>query len=124
MLLDLCDSQITYRSRYLAGAFRDPVLDLLLLDPENPRSLVYQLQTVQDHIEALPRLGEHQLPEQPQREARAMLAPFLSLTVDALDANLLEETEARLLALSEAITARYFLQYEKSDQSDADNLLA
>ena len=124
VLLDLCDSQITYRSRYLAGAFRDPVLDLLLLDPENPRSLVYQLQTVQDHIEALPRLGERQLPEQPQREARAMLAPFLSLTVDALDANLLEETEARLLALSEAITARYFLQYEKSDQSDADNLLA
>ena len=124
VLLDLCDSQITYRSRYLAGAHRDPVLDLLLLDPDNPRSLIFQLQTAHDHIEALPRLGEHQMPEPPQQEARAMLAHLLSLTADALDQSMLQEIEARLLALSEAITARYFLQYEKSDQSGPDSLLA
>jgi uncharacterized alpha-E superfamily protein len=38
VLLDLSDSQITYRARYLTGPRRNPVLDLLLLDPDNPRS--------------------------------------------------------------------------------------
>lgn len=124
VLLDLCDSQITYRSRYLAGALRDPVLDLVLLDPDNPRSLVFQLETLDRHVAALPTLSEDQLPEQPLREVRAVLAPFLSLTIDAVDDALLQDTEARLLSLSEAISARYFLQYEKSESPERDNLLA
>jgi len=124
VLLDLCDSQITYRSRYLAGAYRNPVLDLILLDSDNPRSLVFQLQAITGHIEALPRLGENAMPEQPEREARAILSPFVSQTIDSLEQGLLQTTDARLLALSEAITARYFLQYEKSKHLVRDSLLA
>ncbi|MCB2059435.1 MAG: circularly permuted type 2 ATP-grasp protein [Novosphingobium sp.] len=124
VLLDLCDSQITYRSRYIAGAMRDPVLDLVLLDPDNPRSLVFQLNALNRQIAELPALTEDQLPELPLREARAVVAPFMSLTIDALDNDLLQDTEARLLSLSEAISARYFLQYEKSEAPARDNLLA
>ncbi len=124
VLLDLCDSQITYRARYLTAPMRDPVLDLLLLDPDNPRSLAFQLQTINDHIDALPRLGEGQMPEQPQREARALLAPLLSLTIAEVDEALLQDIETRLLSLSEAITTRFFLQYEKTQTADRDNLLA
>jgi uncharacterized circularly permuted ATP-grasp superfamily protein/uncharacterized alpha-E superfamily protein len=124
VLLDLCDSQITYRSRYLAGATRDPVLDLVLLDPDNPRSLVFQLSTLNHHIAALPTLAEDQLPEQPLREARAVLAPLMSMTIDAVDDGLLQDTETRLLSLSEALSARYFLQYEKSESPVRDRLLA
>ena len=72
----------------------------------------------------MPTLSEDQLPEQPLREVRAVLAPFLSLTIDAVDDALLQDTEARLLSLSEAISARYFLQYEKSESPERDNLLA
>jgi uncharacterized alpha-E superfamily protein len=122
-LLDLCDSQITYRSRYLSVPLRDPVLDLLLLDAENPRSLVFQLQTLAAHVTALPALGEDNLPEAPLRETRAALAPFLSLTIDAVDDSLLGETERRLLTLSEAISARYFLQFERSEPVVRSNLL-
>ncbi|RQW45187.1 circularly permuted type 2 ATP-grasp protein [Novosphingobium sp. LASN5T] len=122
-LLDLCDSQITYRSRYLSVPLRDPVLDLLLLDAENPRSLVFQLQTLAAHVTALPALGEDNLPEAPLRETRAALAPFLSLTIDAVDDRLLGETERRLLTLSEAISARYFLQFERSEPVVRSNLL-
>ncbi len=124
VLLDLCDSQITYRARYLTAPMRDPVLDLLLLDPDNPRSLAFQLQTINDHIDALPRLGEGQMPEPPQREARALLAPLLSLTIAEVDEALLQDIETRLLSLSEAITTRFFLQYEKTQTADRDNLLA
>ena len=43
VLLELADSQITYRLRYVMVAARAPVIDLVALDPNNPRSLVYQL---------------------------------------------------------------------------------
>jgi uncharacterized circularly permuted ATP-grasp superfamily protein/uncharacterized alpha-E superfamily protein len=124
VLLDLCDSQITYRSRYLAAPMRAPVFDLLLLDPDNPRSLIHQVQAIAGHIAALPPLNEDQMPEQPLREARALLAPLQSLTVEAIDEKLLRETEARLLALSDAVSARYFLQFEKAEAKARDNLLA
>ena len=43
-LLELGDSIITYRSRYMAQPEWLPALDLLLLDSSNPRSVVYQLE--------------------------------------------------------------------------------
>ena len=40
VLLELADSQITYRLRYVMVAARAPVIDLVALDPANPRSVV------------------------------------------------------------------------------------
>lgn len=42
-LLEMADSRITYRSRYLSAPQLIPVLDLLLLDPGNPHSVCFQL---------------------------------------------------------------------------------
>ena len=42
-LLELSDSLITYRARYRAQPEWLPVLDLLLLDESNPRSILFQL---------------------------------------------------------------------------------
>ncbi len=42
-LLTLADSAVTYRSRYLARPEWLPVLDLLVLDAANPRSLMFQV---------------------------------------------------------------------------------
>ena len=42
-LLELSDSIVTYRSRYRAQPEWLPVLDLLLLDASNPRSILFQL---------------------------------------------------------------------------------
>ncbi len=124
VLLDLSDSQITYRARYLTGPRRDPVLDLLLLDPDNPRSLMFQVNAICDHVAALPSLGEDMMPEAPLREAQALQGPLRAVTIEEFDIALLEETERRLLALSDTIAARYFLQYEKSRKATGDNLLA
>lgn len=43
LALELCDSSITYRSRYLSVLQPAPALDLLLADEGNPRGLVFQL---------------------------------------------------------------------------------
>ncbi|MGL4395210.1 MAG: circularly permuted type 2 ATP-grasp protein [Hyphomicrobium sp.] len=54
LLLELADSFITYRSRYRLDPMLPLVLDLLLLDEANPRSLAYQLAAISRHMESLP----------------------------------------------------------------------
>ena len=54
-LLELADSIVTYRSRYMARPQWLPVLDLLLRDESNPRSIAFQLKGLHDYLE---RLGE------------------------------------------------------------------
>jgi uncharacterized circularly permuted ATP-grasp superfamily protein/uncharacterized alpha-E superfamily protein len=113
VLLDLCDSQITYRSRYLSGPAPLPVLDLVLLDPDNPRSLAFQVGALVTHIAALPPLEDNSLPEPALLEARAILAPLQSRAVADVDAATLQEIEVKLLALSDRLSDRYFLPGEK-----------
>lgn len=124
IVLDLADSQIAYRSRYLTGPAPAPVFDLVLLDPENPRSLLYQVETIADHIRELPQLLQDGLPEAPLRETRAILHRLQSITVEAITAAELQDIEGRLLTLSDAIASRYFLQYEKSGQPVQHSFLA
>jgi uncharacterized alpha-E superfamily protein len=123
VLLDLSDSQIAYRSRYLTGPARNPALDLVLLDPTNPRSLIFQVQRLAEHIAALPGLADDHVPEPPLLEVRAALAPLESATIDRFgDAELLD-IEKRLLALSDTISTRFFLQNERRESAVSESLL-
>ena len=54
-MLEIADSSLTYRSRYLTSTQPDLVLDLLLLDEANPRSVAFQLEHLRDYVEALPK---------------------------------------------------------------------
>ncbi|MEZ5654655.1 MAG: circularly permuted type 2 ATP-grasp protein [Sphingobium sp.] len=124
ILLDLCDSQIAYRSRYLAAPMLEPVLDLVLLDPENPRSLMFQIEAMASHIMALPQLLADGIPEPPMREVRAISSHLQSTPADAMTVDAVHDIELRLLALSDAISTRYFLQYEKSGKPEQHSFLA
>ncbi|GAA0265169.1 circularly permuted type 2 ATP-grasp protein [Alteraurantiacibacter aestuarii] len=122
-LLDLCDSQIVYRTRYLTGPMQVPVIDLVLLDPNNPRSLLFQLNHIEEHLANLPLLVEDGVPERPLRETRAMLADLLSLEAAGVTEEAVQEVEVRLLSLSEALSQRYFLQVERPDRNTQGSLL-
>lgn len=52
-LLELGNSSITYRSRYMAVPHLIPVLDLLLLDEQNPHAVLFQLKLVQRSLRRL-----------------------------------------------------------------------
>jgi uncharacterized circularly permuted ATP-grasp superfamily protein/uncharacterized alpha-E superfamily protein len=54
-ILEVAAGAITYRSRYQTAPQLTLVLDLLLLDETNPRSLAFQLAAVTDRLERLPR---------------------------------------------------------------------
>ncbi len=53
-LLEVADSSMTYRRRYLAQAQLPSVLDLLVADQGNPRSLIFQLKALEEHAANLP----------------------------------------------------------------------
>jgi uncharacterized circularly permuted ATP-grasp superfamily protein/uncharacterized alpha-E superfamily protein len=109
VLLDLIDSQITYRSRTLVGAALAPVRDLALLDPYNPRSVAFQIARIVEHIGTLPVLRMDGIPEEPLRLATKLGATIASEVADALTDETIWDVESQLVDLAEAIGRRYFL---------------
>lgn len=119
-ILETADSLMTYRSRYLAQMRLGPVLDLLLTDETNPRSVAYQLAMIEDHMHALPRE-----PQEAELDAHQQLSMSLLHNIRMANAQelanafrkgdteplewLLVELEATLPKLSEALNHRYLL---------------
>ena len=109
-LLDLADSQISYRQRYLTGIARVPVVDLAALDGNNPRALAFQLAAIEARLRELPVLSDDGMAEPQQAQATALAATLATASAATLDADTLGDVERRLGQLSDAIARRYFLQ--------------
>jgi uncharacterized circularly permuted ATP-grasp superfamily protein/uncharacterized alpha-E superfamily protein len=54
-VLEVADSRITYHTRYRTTILMEPLVDLLLLDEINPRSVGFQLAALHTHLENLPK---------------------------------------------------------------------
>ena len=114
VLLELADSQITYRQRYLMVAALAPVVDLVMLDPNNPRSVLFQLDRIELHLAALPKRGAGRL--SPVQQIAASIATRLRTADPAsIDDALLTELEQALMKLSNAIGEAYLTSNERSD---------
>jgi len=92
MALELNDSSLTYRRRYRASLQPAAVFDLLLLDGSNPHALSFQLNTMAEHLEILPRR------EQPPRsdDCLQLLKPFRDI-VETFDQTTLTSAESQQL---------------------------
>ena len=73
-------SLITYRRRYRSYLQLGSVLELLLVDETNPRSLVYQFGELQEHLAALPRT--HRRPRLNEEERLVLAAHTRLLLID------------------------------------------
>jgi uncharacterized circularly permuted ATP-grasp superfamily protein/uncharacterized alpha-E superfamily protein len=119
-VLSANDSLITYRRRYRSRLQIASVLELLLGDPSNPRSLVYQVDRLVEHAAALPA-GSSDSGEVSQVAAEVsqlLRLADLATIADDLDgterpglARLLDDTGAALGRLGEAV-GRQFLHVE------------
>lgn len=87
-ILEVGDSLMTYRSRYLSNLQQAAVLDLLMTDETNPRALAYQLAALHEHVENLPRDRS-----QPQRSAEQRIVMSLLHSVRMVDVETLCELE-------------------------------
>jgi uncharacterized circularly permuted ATP-grasp superfamily protein/uncharacterized alpha-E superfamily protein len=118
-LLEIADSSLTYRSRYLTSMRADLALDLLLLDEANPRSAAFQIARLREHVEELPGSSGDA-----RRSARWRVVAGLLSAVQLADAQelirsgdegqwdalekLLATLAGGLRALSEALARDYF----------------
>jgi uncharacterized circularly permuted ATP-grasp superfamily protein/uncharacterized alpha-E superfamily protein len=116
-LLDLTDSQITYRSRYMLGASLQPVLDLVMLDPYNPRSVAFQVERLDAEMAELPTLSDDGMLEEPRRLALKLAAECRTAEASRLDRTSILFFEQLLMGLSNAVADRYFLQNTRPEGS-------
>jgi uncharacterized alpha-E superfamily protein len=103
LLLEIADSTMTYRYRYLDHLQPAPVIDLLLLDESNPRAVAFQLARLEQAAVALPRFTEAQQRLRDLRLVRRLLARLGSCEADELAATDEEGRRPRLEALLEEL---------------------
>ena len=58
-ILEIADSTLTYRRRYFTQLNAAAVVDLLIADEANPRSVAYQVAAIEQHLANLPRQSNH-----------------------------------------------------------------
>jgi uncharacterized circularly permuted ATP-grasp superfamily protein/uncharacterized alpha-E superfamily protein len=123
-LLELIDSQITYRSRYLGVVSRVRTLDMVMLDPFNPRSVGFQLAQIDAHLVALPALRDDGMLEAPRRLSLKLRAEIEVEDASRIDAQRVLEIEQGVMALADALTDRYFIQATEIAPTDEPSGLA
>lgn len=109
-LIEWADSSVTYRSRYLVAPEWLPVLDLLLRDDTNPRSVAFQMKGLVDYVAKLERSHGRFASDvlMPVHQALLQLAPAdLHPESDVLR-TLLAQTLAVARTVSDELTLKFF----------------
>jgi uncharacterized alpha-E superfamily protein len=118
-VLTAAESIITYRRRYRSHAQLETLLDLVLLDRENPRSLAYQLDRLLEDLRFLPGGSGHKRVsdvEKPALEASTalMLADTAALGATGAEGDrpqlgaFLSQMIDRLCLTADALAATYY----------------
>jgi uncharacterized circularly permuted ATP-grasp superfamily protein/uncharacterized alpha-E superfamily protein len=126
-LVEVTDSSMTYRRRYQGNLQPTPVLDLILADETNPRSLVFQLAALASEVDGLPRnaLQPGCTPEQRLTMSALTALRLADMTDLALPdaggqrarlAELLGRLFGYLTALSDSLTRTYLSHLQTSRQ--------
>ena len=119
-LLELCDSRITYRQRYVMVAARAPVIDLTLLDPSNPRSVAFQFDQIEAHLEAMPHIRPDGRLSLPFQITMATAAKLRTADASRVTDELIVSTETALMHLSEAISSTFLGRNEPVAEARED----
>ena len=126
-LLHICDSLMTYRSRYRSQIQLIPMLELLLQDEKNPRAVGYQFKHMQRDIEGLP--GMDHVFASKRTERRIILEATSTLRLARIE-DILSVTDAKrpqlkqllnhlnqlLPQLSDALSNSYFSHADQAQQ--------
>ncbi len=122
------ESLVNFRYKYRSPLQLSLVLDLMLLDPNNPRSLIYQLERLKAYLSGLPLVeGSPTIPEHERLiwEAYTLLRLADKDRLSALDrttgkfANLetfLSKVQTLVVAIPEVISKTYFKHAQKQRQ--------
>ncbi|KAA0969085.1 circularly permuted type 2 ATP-grasp protein [Aureimonas fodinaquatilis] len=107
-ILELADSRLTYRRRYSVELSPLAVLDLAVLDPLNPRSIMAAVQELADIVELLPGVHAGETLSQPSRRIARLAVRLRTADAREVDPAFLQRIAGDLADLSELLTERYF----------------
>lgn len=114
LILELCDSMITYRTRYLSALQPGLVLDLVLADDTNPRSVAFQLAQMAVHLHNVPATRDENPPdlELIEQSMTAIAAPDYAALRHMNDLNplkpMFDDLARKLQSASDALVRRNF----------------
>jgi uncharacterized circularly permuted ATP-grasp superfamily protein/uncharacterized alpha-E superfamily protein len=111
-LLQIADCSMTYRRRYQESLQPAAVLDLLLADDTNPRSLGFQLAALAEDVEHLPRDANQ---AGRSSEQRLMLSSLTAVRLADIDHLTQVNSDGRRVALEELLSQLAMALPELSD---------
>ena len=91
------------------------MIDLVLLDPNNPRSVEFQLERVETHLNALPKQSAEGRLSPAQQIAAAITTRLRTINADEVNDDLIVEIESSLIKLSDAISAAFLTSSERTE---------
>ena len=117
-LLEVSDSLMTYRGRYRSSFQLAPVLDLLLADEGNPKSLAFQFSQLAGHVDQLPHQEERRFASKEERIVLEMQTAVRLFDLSAIHCGeeisgiesltaLLTSIECQLKEFAEQVSAHY-----------------
>ncbi|MBA4783768.1 MAG: circularly permuted type 2 ATP-grasp protein [Rhizobiales bacterium] len=105
--IEIADSAMSHRRRYAVSTNRSTVVDLLGLDPLNPRSVMYQLREISDHVSYLPGTETHRQLQPFQRTLLQSETNLAMMVPEKLTTRALIKLGLRLGRLSDELTTAY-----------------
>jgi uncharacterized alpha-E superfamily protein len=86
-----------------------------MLDPNNPRSVLFQLDRIESHLGALPKRSTSGRLSPVQQIAAGVATRLRTAEAAAIDDTLIAEVEQALMKLSDAISSAYLTNNERSE---------
>ncbi|MCS6972079.1 MAG: circularly permuted type 2 ATP-grasp protein, partial [Leptospiraceae bacterium] len=124
-LLRINDIRITYRRRYRHRIDTGPVLDILLFDESNPRSVGFQLCRIRELTELLPATASGARPPA-EKIALRLYTDYKVTELSELVAGMssgvlgqwLQKLDETIIALTNSLTESYFTYLEEQSRID------
>ncbi|WP_306753787.1 circularly permuted type 2 ATP-grasp protein [Paracoccus actinidiae] len=108
LAIEIGDSVLTHRRRFALDASRTTVIDLLALDPLNPRALRHQIDGLREQVDTLPAANDHGALSPLAREVLRLHADLATADPDSLTTPALWSLRGRIAGLSDLLTKAYF----------------
>jgi uncharacterized alpha-E superfamily protein len=122
--LDITESVFPYRRKYLMQLESRAVIDLLLAEENNPRSVAFQLALFAEHLRALPKPLDHGAAEEDQELLAALRGSIKEANLGGLTGTAEEQQSfldgllQKIWQLSDTVAEAYFSHTTVSQAQD------
>lgn len=107
LAVEVGDSSMTHRSRYAVATTRNTVIDLLALDAQNPRAILYHLAELREHAAELSKAVGREKMSDLLVAVMTVHGELAALAPDAVDSTALDRIADEIGRLSDVLTSEY-----------------